>query len=164
MRGMAETMERACTQAAQKFDQVPNDIILCFSSSAFIYDSVTTQYIRGDSISTMTMQEIDMMIKKIESESFNHARKRCKQQFGIAHDDIRLVSSTITIITIDGRNITNPIGFPGKNVCLTVLNVFVPASEFNIIRSVIASLGKQVISLIPTPLIFPKLIETSEYA
>lgn len=47
---------------------------------------------------------------------------------------------------------------------LTVLNVFAPASEFNIIRSIISSLGRKVISLIPMPLLFPKIVEKTEYA
>lgn len=110
------------------------------------------------------MQEIDLMIKKVESESFVRVRKKCKEQYGIANDDIRLVSSTITNIIIDEKVVMNPIGFTGKNIRLTVINIFAPASEFNVIRSIVASLGKQIISLIPTPLIFPKLIETSDYA
>lgn len=164
MRGVAETLERAYIQVTQKEEPTPDDLIVSFSSSGFICDSVTTQYLREDTESVMTMQEIDTMIKKIESESFARARKKCRQQFGIAHDDIRLVSSTITSIIVDEKSIANPIGFAGKHICLTVLNVFVPASEFNIIRSVVSSLNKQVISLIPVPLIFPKIIETSEYA
>lgn len=110
------------------------------------------------------MQEVDQMIKKIEAESFIRAREKCKQQFGIAHDDIRLVSSTVVNIIIDEKTVTNPIGFPGKNIRLSIVNIFAPASEFNIIRSIVSSLGKQPISLIPTPLIFPKLIETSQYS
>jgi Tfp pilus assembly PilM family ATPase len=43
------------------------------------------------------------------------------------------------------------------------LNIFVPATEFNVIRSIVASLDKRVISLIPSPLVLPKLIEYSEY-
>lgn len=164
LRWMADSIERACTQVSQDFEDIPDNIILSFSSSSFVCDSISTQYVRSDFESALTMKEIDEMIKKIEASSFSRARKRCKQQFGISHDDIRLVSSTITSITIDGQVITNPIWFPWRNICLTVLNVFVPASEFNIVRSVIASLWKNIISLIPTPLIFPKLLETSDYS
>lgn len=57
---------------------------------------------------------------------------------------------------------TSPIGLAGGRVRLTVLNVFVPSSEFNIIRSIISHLGKRPISLIPAPLILPKLIEKSD--
>jgi cell division ATPase FtsA len=109
------------------------------------------------------MSEIDSMIKKIEYESLERARDRSKKQYGIIHDDIRLISSTITSITIDGKSVTNPLGFSGSQIRIRVLNVFSPSSEFNILRSIITSLGKRMISVVPTPLLFSKITERSEY-
>lgn len=99
------------------------------------------------------------MIKRIEKTSHERARTKNQKQFGITGDDLRLVSSTIVSIQIDGRSVTNPIGFSGGRVRLTILNVFVPSSEFNIIRSIVSHIDKRVISLIPEPLILPKIIE-----
>lgn len=110
------------------------------------------------------MEEIDTMIKKIEYESLGRAREKSKKQFGIIHDDIRLISSTLTAISIDGKKVTNPLGFTGSNIRIRVLNVYAPASEYNIMRSIISSLGKRLISVVPTPLLFSKVIERSEYA
>jgi cell division ATPase FtsA len=108
------------------------------------------------------MHEIDDMIARIEKESYTRAHKKSKKQYGIEGDDLRLISSTIISISVDGRKVTSPIGFTGGRIRLTVLNVFVPASEFNIIRSIISRLGKRTISLIPAPLILPKLIEKTD--
>ena len=69
--------------------------------------------------------------------------KRTRIRSGVFQDDLRLISSTITSVAIDGKKITNPVGFSGGKVMLTVLNVFAPASEFNIVRSIIASLGRK---------------------
>jgi hypothetical protein len=76
MRGVADILDRAIIQSSQKCNTIPDDIILSFSSSSFIFDSITTQYIRGDVHSPIRMEEIDMMIKKIESESFIRAKKK----------------------------------------------------------------------------------------
>lgn len=108
------------------------------------------------------MQEIDTMIEKIEQTSLSHAKEKAKIQHGLVHDDIRLISSTLTEISIDGKRVTNPIGFTGTQVRITVLNVFCLASEFNIIRSIISSLKKRTISLVPMPLIFPKITEMAD--
>ncbi len=99
------------------------------------------------------------MIKRIEKTSHERARAKNQKQFGVTGDDLKLVSSTIVSIQIDGRSVMSPIGFSGGRVRLTVLNVFVPSSEFNIIRSIVSHIDKRVISLIPEPLILPKLIE-----
>lgn len=161
---VALTIERAIIEAAAKVDTIPDDIILAFSPEVTIFDAVTTQYVRSDRDSTITMEEIDSMIKKIEHESLERAKEKSKKQYGIIHDDIRLVSSTLTSITIDGKKVTNPLGFPGANVRVKVLNVFAPASEFNIMRSIISSLGKRTISVVPTPLLFSKIVERSDYS
>lgn len=164
MQGVALTIERAIIEAASKIDTIPDDIILAFSPEVTIFDAITTQYIRSDKDSTITMEEIDSMIKKIEHESLERAKEKSRKQYGIINDDIRLISSTLTSITIDGKKVMNPLGFSGANIRIKVLNVFAPASEFNIMRSIISSLGKQTISVVPTPLLFSKIVERSDYS
>lgn len=162
MQGVARTIEQSIVQAAQNVEKIPEDIIISFPSSDFISDKITTSYTRADPTSTLTMEELDTMIKRIEGESYVRARERAEMHSGMMKDDLRLISSTITSVSIDGRKITNPVGFTGGKVSLTILNVFAPASEFNILRSIISSLGRKVISLIPTPLLFPKIIEQTD--
>jgi cell division ATPase FtsA len=163
LRSVALTLERAIIQATKDLDTIPDDVILSFSSRMTLSDIITTQYIRENKNSAITMEEIDEIIKRIEAESFDRIREKARREYAIWHDDIRLISSTITAITIDGKAYTNPLGSSGANIRLTILNIFTPASEYNIIRSVVASLWKKAISLIPTPLVFAKIIEKSDY-
>lgn len=162
MRWVSLSIERSMIQASQKVDTIPKDVILGFSSSQFVSDHITTQYIRksGDPI---TMSEVDTMVKKVEKNSFDRVRSRARNIFGIVHDDLKLVSSTITAIEIDGKSVTNPIWFTGSKIRLSILNLFAPASEFNVIRSIASHIGKNIISLIPTPLVFPKILEKNDY-
>ena len=163
MQGVAKTIEHSILKASQNLEHIPDDIIISFPSSDFLFDSLTTEYARADPSSTLTMQELDTMIKKIEADSYARARMKAKLRSASISEDLRLISSTITSVCIDGKKITNPVGFSGGKVSLNVLNVFAPASEFNIIRSIISSLGRKVISLIPMPLIFPKIVEQTDY-
>lgn len=164
IRWVSQAIQQAILQAWQKLETIPEDIIINFPSHRFVFDSISTQYVRADQSSTLTMQEIDSMIKMTEKDSFERARYKSQKQFGVSNDDLRLISSTIVSVMIDGKKVTNPIGFTGGRIRLTVLNVFVPSSEFNIIRSVVAALGKRAISIIPSPLVFPKFIEDTAYA
>jgi hypothetical protein len=109
MRGVSLAIEKSILSAANKSESIPDDMILSFSSSEFIFDSVTTQYVRADKTSTITMEEIDTMIKKTESASFDRVKEKAKHHFSLYNDDIKLVSSTITAIEIDGKKITNPV-------------------------------------------------------
>jgi hypothetical protein len=133
---------------------------MSFPSWGFVSDVITTQYVRADATVPITMHEVDQMISRIEGESSIRARTRSQRQFGMQSDDLRLISSTIVAITIDGRTVTSPIGFMGSRLRLTVLNVFAPSSEFNMIRSILSTLDKHAISIIPEPLILPKVVES----
>jgi cell division ATPase FtsA len=113
LRSVSISLERAMVHASQKVENIPHDAILSFSSSTFLSDILTTQYTRSEKSKEITMDELDTIVKRIEKESFDRVKIKAKEQFGIVHDDMRLVSSTITAISIDGKNITNPIGFTG---------------------------------------------------
>jgi cell division protein FtsA len=164
MQGVALTLEKVIHEACSNIDGIPDDIIIAFSPSISIHDSTTSQYLRADGESPISMNEIDTMIEKIESASLLRAREKARREHGLTHDDIRLISSTLTSIHIDGKRVTNPIGFRGSELRITVLNVFALASEYNILRSIVSSLKKDIISLVPMPLLFPKVIENTERA
>ena len=159
---ISQIIEQSILQAWAQLDSIPEDVIMSFPSQSFISDSLTTQYNRDDADISLTMSEIDSMIKKTEKASYDRAKIKSKKQFWMTSDDLKLISSSIVSIQIDGRNVSSPIGFTGSRVRLTVLNVFVPSGEFNIMRSIVSHLWKKVISLIPQPLILPKLIEETE--
>lgn len=163
MQGVALTLDRALHEASRKSDNIPDDVIIGFSPEVCIYDTITTQYIRSDRDAPISMQEIDTMIHKIEYDSHQRAREKAKHQYALYNDDIRLLSSTLTSIYIDEKRIGSPIGFEGKVIRITVLNIFCTSTEFNLIRSIVSSLSKRIISLIPLPLLLPKAIEASEY-
>lgn len=162
MRSVALSIERAMIQSSQKVDTIPRDAIIGFSSSQFISDYTTTQYLRKTD-APITMNEVDEMVRKVEKNSFDRVRLKARESYGIVHDDLKLVSSTITAIELDGRSVSNPIGFSGHKVRLSILNIFAPASEFNIVRSVASHMSKNIISLIPIPLVFPKILEKTDY-
>ena len=72
---------------------------------------------------------------------------------------MKLVTTSIISITVDGKKLGNPIGFTGKNIKLWVINIFVPLSYINTIQNIGRGLSKNIISLIPSIITLPKLLE-----
>jgi adenylate kinase family enzyme len=163
MQWVAHTIEKAIHEACRNIDEIPENIIMAFSPATCIHDIIVSQYIREDSEHPISMDELDTMIEKIEKTSLERAKQKAKMQYAILRDDIRLISSTLTSISIDGKKIMNPIGLHGKYVRITILNIYTLASEYNIIRSILSSLKKKTISLVPMPLVLPKIIEKWEH-
>jgi hypothetical protein len=162
MQGVAETIEKSMHEACRGVDTLPEEIIIGFSPVVCIGDTISSQYIRHDPGEPLTMDELDVMIEKIEKTSLLRVKNKAKSEFAIVRDDIRLISSTITGIMIDGNIVTQPLWCSGQHVKISVLNIYTLASEYNILRSIVSSLRKNVISIVPTPVILPKIIEKSE--
>jgi hypothetical protein len=162
IRSVALVLERVCIQAGKDLETIPDDVIISFSSTTTFSDIITTQYQRTNKDQKVEMSEIDDIIKRVEGDSFLRVKDRLKKEYALVHDDLRLVSSSIIGLSIDGKMYTNPLGVTGRDIRLTILNIFMPATEYNVIRSVVASLGKKTISLIPSALVFSKIIERSE--
>ena len=108
---MARVIEKALHDVSLDLEEIPEDLIIGFSPMACVHDSMTSQYLRHHGDEPLTMEEIDTMIEKIESASLSRAKENAKVQYGLIHDDIRLISSTLTSILIDGKKVANPIGF-----------------------------------------------------
>lgn len=162
--GVMKTVVQTITHASKDIDDIPKDIIASFSSQYFVSDSISTQYLRSDPDDPITMDELDTMIKKTEWASFRRAREKAHKKLWWLSTDLRLVSSTITRINIDEQRIAQPIGSTWVKVSLCIINIFVPSSQFNIVKSLMASLDQRTISLIPTPLVLPKIVEQTDYA
>lgn len=163
MQMVSEAIEKAIHEACRDVENIPDDIILCFTPTTCIHDIASSQYIREDSEEALSMAELDQMVEKIEYSSLLRVKAKAKSEYGIIHDDIRLISSTLTSVTVDGKMVIHPIWQTGAHVKISVLNIYALSSEYNILRSIVSSLKKKTISIVPTPLLFSKILENSSH-
>ena len=124
-----------------------------------LYDTISMNYVREDATLPISMEEIDSIIKKVEYKSLERIKMRSESRIGIPDSEMRLVTTSITSINVDGKKITNPIGFTGKNIKLGLINVFIPLAHSNVLQGIGRGLGKNIISLIPLIITLPKIVE-----
>ncbi|MCK9272427.1 hypothetical protein M0P65_02670 [Candidatus Gracilibacteria bacterium] len=160
----AKSIEKAIIKACQNIEKIPKDIIVGFSSSQELYDNISTNYVRQSKEKPITMEEIDEIIKTVEYKSLDKIKTKIEARLGIISTEMKLITTSIISIYIDGQRISNPIGFTGKNVKLNLINIFAPTGKFNIIKKIINGLGKNLISIIPIGITIPKLIEDTPFA
>lgn len=69
---------------------------------------------------------------------------------------MKLITTSLTSITIDGKKVSNPMGFTGKNISLTVCNVFIPTTTFHLYSTIARNIEKKILSFVPTPIALTK--------
>ncbi|MDD2515929.1 MAG: hypothetical protein PHF46_01675 [Candidatus Gracilibacteria bacterium] len=161
--GVSNTIKKAILKAGENLSEIPDDIVVCFNSQYLIYNFIGMNYLREDKNSPIKMSEIDDMIKKVEYKSIEKIKTKAESRVGIIDCEMKLITTSITSISIDGQRFSNPVGFTGKNIRFNLINVFAPVSKYNIFSSLIRNLNKNLISIIPIPISLPKLVESSPF-
>jgi cell division protein FtsA len=161
---VSDTVEKTLDRLLKDSKLNPNDIIINIPTSTIISSWKTLNYTRENFDENITIEELDYIIAKAEKEALDEAKIEIQNKTGYSEVDMKLITSSITDINIDGFRVTNPIWFTWKNINLSVLNIFIPASRYNIINTIGSFLWKNILSIIPLEFSLPKILSWSDYA
>lgn len=156
---VSDIVRRTVLKAAEGLDSLPEEVVMSINSSALLYDSIGTNYVRNRADEPITMEEIDRMIASTEGKSLDRIRIKAEDRFDLGPNELRLVTTSLTSISLDGKKVSNPIGFTAKNVKLTLVNFFVPQSTFQSLSLIVRDLSMKLVSVVPVPVALPKLVE-----
>lgn len=156
---VSDVVRRTILKAAEGLDSLPEEMVLSINSSALLYDSIGTNYVRTNPDDPITMEEIDRMIASTEGKSLERVRTKAEDRFDLGPNELRLVTTSLTSISLDGKKVSNPVGFTAKNVKLTLVNFFVPHSTFQALSLIVRDLSMKLVSVVPVPVALPKLVE-----
>jgi cell division protein FtsA len=163
LRSVADAVAKTIYKATESLENVPNDVIVGINTPYFLYDATSMNYVRQDSSLPISMGEIDDIIAGTEHKSLDRLRSKIDTRVGLVDSEMKPVTTSLTAIYLDGQKVSNPVGFTGKNIKLNLMNIFVPVTKFNIIRNIVSSLEKNIVSIIPIPVSLPKLLERTSY-
>lgn len=152
-------LKKACKEAWSEVEK----LIINLATSTVIPEINTVSYKRTTKNLAINMKELDTIVSKIESYSIDKAKASIFKETWYQDVDIKLITSSIAKMSIDGQSVTNPIGFTWEDVVFKILNVFTPLSKYNTIKTIGKFLGKEIEYIIPNEIAIPKIIEKTTY-
>lgn len=81
---------------------------------------------RKDPELEIDIEEMEQMISLSQERASAKAKENLILELGGKQPDVRLVNSALVGITIDGYQVTNPIGFKGRDVVIQLYTAFAP--------------------------------------
>ncbi|MGI9027449.1 MAG: cell division FtsA domain-containing protein [Candidatus Saccharimonadales bacterium] len=81
---------------------------------------------RKDPELEIDIDEMEQIIKLAQERASTHAKENLALELGNNQLDVRLVNSALVGITIDGYQVTNPIGFKGRDMSVQLYTAFAP--------------------------------------
>jgi len=149
--GVSFTCRRAIEQAVQMSRIRPNKVIIGIAGE-FI-KGATTDFIyqRNNPEQRIDLAEIKNIIQKIQWRAFDKIRSQLSLETGQPEVEIRLINALIPEIRIDNYEVTNPLDFQGKEVFLSIFNIYAPLVHLSALENIAHKLGLKLLSIIAEP-------------
>jgi cell division protein FtsA len=95
--------------------------------------------------------ELQRLIDAVQRAALRSAERAITWETGLPHVDVRLVHAAITGASIDGYALTNPVGFQGRHVSISIFNAFAPRVHLGALQSVASQLDLELLQVVAEP-------------
>jgi cell division protein FtsA len=99
----------------------------------------------------LSTRELDTLIESVQREALREAERTITWETGLPNVDIRLVHAAVTGASIDGYAVTNPVGFHGRHVRISVFNAFAPLIHLGALQTVASMLELDLVAIVAEP-------------
>jgi cell division protein FtsA len=99
----------------------------------------------------ITARELDGLIEAVQHDAMREAERTITWETGLPNVDIRLVHAAVTGASIDGYAVTNPVGFHGRHVRISIFNAFAPLIHLGALQTVAGMLDLELVAIVAEP-------------
>ncbi|HBI16737.1 MAG: cell division protein (septum formation) [Candidatus Moranbacteria bacterium GW2011_GWF2_34_56] len=121
--------------------------------------TTTVHYERANADLKIGLPELSNIIQKVQQKAYERIGEQIAWETGQSNIDIKLINAAISDVRIDGYRITNPLGFQGHNVSISVFNAYAPTIHLGAIESIVNELGIDLVSIAAEPYAVAKLVD-----
>ena len=154
-----ENCAKAIEQAQIEADGYPTEVIMGIAGELVKGITTRTTYVRKEPSQKIDMSELKNIIHKVQWKAFEETRAQIAYETGFNEIDVKLVNAAIVDVRIDGYRITNPIGFQGKEVQISIFNAFAPLVHFGALQTIAAELNLNLMAITAEPYAVARCLE-----
>ena len=151
LESVIQSCNRALEAAEDMAATVPGQVIVGVAGELIKGFSSTIAYPRDNPKSRIRSGEIQNMLQMVQRRALREAQHLLELERSYGELEARLVHSAITNVRVDGYPVTDPVGFTGKNLELTVFNTFAPMTHIDAIESVVRELDLELAAAVAQP-------------
>src|SRR4029079_14797627 len=150
-----ESVIQACNRAVEAAEDmartVPGQVVVGIAGELIKGFSSTIAYPRDTAQAKVRAGEVSSMLQMVQRRALREAQHLLELERSYGQLEARLVHSAITNIRVDGYPVTNPVGFTGKNLEITVFNTFAPMTHIDAIDTVVRELDLELAAAVAQP-------------
>jgi len=112
--------------------------------------TTTVHYERSNQDSRINFAELKNIITKVQTKAYERIQEQIALETG-QDIDVKLINAAIVDVRIDGYQVTNPIGFQGKDVSISIFNAYAPMIHLGALQTIADELNIDLLSIAAEP-------------
>lgn len=112
--------------------------------------TTTVHYERRNPDVRIDFPELKSIIQKVQLKAFERIKEQISWETG-QDIEVKLINAAIVDVRIDGYQVTNPIGFQGKDVSVSIFNAYAPMIHLGALQAIADELHVDLLSIAAEP-------------
>jgi cell division protein FtsA len=113
--------------------------------------TTTVHYERINPEIRIDMPELKNIMQKIQWKAFDRIRSQLAWETGHSEIDVKLINAVIVDSRIDGYKVTNPVGFQGRDVSISIFNAYAPMIHLGALQKIADELKLELLNIADEP-------------
>lgn len=144
-----------CAVALQEAEEMagfrPSQVVIGIAGELVKGFTTTHSQERKRPDQPISESELQKLIDGVQQEALLEAERSITWETGLPQVDVRLVHAAVTGASIDGYPLTNPVGFQGRHVQISIFNAFAPLVHLGALQSVASQLDLELLQVVAEP-------------
>jgi len=150
LKWVSENISLAIKKAEKDWEIEVEDVIINIPTTNLFFEFSQINHIRENTKNDINDTELYEIMKIIEYQALKKHFKNIKDSSGYKKYDLKLIISNISKITADNKETKVLVWTNPSEVNISILNVFIPDSKYEIISYIKKAIWKNVINIIPS--------------
>jgi len=143
--------DKALNEAERQAGHRSRSVIIGIAGELVKGTTMNVRLSRKNPKTPMDIDEVEKIIGLVQKRAYDKARSNLTWELGGKEVDVRLVNSALVSIEIDGYNVTNPVGFQGKDIIIQLYTAFAPMIHIGALERTAQDLDMDLLALAAEP-------------
>lgn len=150
--GVIETCQKAMQQALKNANVKKVKKAIVGIAGELVKGTTTiVHYERVNPEVRIDLPELKSIIQKVQEKAFERIKEQLVWETGQDDIEVKLINAAIVDVRIDGYQVTNPIGFQGRDVSVSIFNAYAPMIHLGALQTIADELKIDLMSIAAEP-------------
>ncbi len=143
--------DEALAQAEEQAGLSAKNVVIGIAGELVKGNTMSVRITRKDSQKPLDDAEVTKIVQLVQNKALNKAKQQLSLELGGKEIDVRLVNSALVRMQIDGYDVTNPIGFQGREVLVQLYTAFAPMIHIGALERIAGELDLELTAVAAEP-------------